>query len=89
MLAHRLSSQGGKLGDVGRPEAAQGPKMPENLRCGLDQLVLTQVKHKASGGESLDCFKCVLQHLLLSVPIHGYVVQVDNYGQGTVVQPTT
>ena len=61
--------------------------MPENLRHCLDQLALTQVKHKAGGGELLDCFKRVLQRLLLSIPIHGYVVQVDNYGQGTVVQP--
>ena len=62
--------------------------MPENLCRSLDQLVFSQVKHKASGGESLDCFKHVLEHLLLSVPVHGYVVQVDNYGQGTVVWPT-
>ena len=61
--------------------------MPENLRRHLDQLALMQVKHKAGGGESLDCFKCVLEYLLLSVPIHGYVVQVDDYGQGTVVRP--
>ena len=61
--------------------------MPENLHRGLDQLALMQVKHKASGGESLDCFKHVLQHLLLSIPIHGYVIQVDDYGQGTVVRP--
>ena len=63
--------------------------MPENLRRSLDQLASLQVKHKASGSKSLDCFKCVLQHLLLSVPIHGYVIQVDDYGQGTVVRPTT
>ena len=63
--------------------------MPENLCCSLDQLALMQVKHKAGGGKSLGCFKCVLQHLLLSVPVHGYVVQVDDNGQGTVVWPTT
>ena len=62
--------------------------MPENLRRCLDQLALMQVKHKAGGSKSLDCFKRVLQHLLLSVPIHGYVIQVDDYGQGTVVWPT-
>ena len=61
--------------------------MPENLRCSLDQLALMQVKHKASGGESLDCFKRVLEYFLLSVPVHGYVVQVNDYGQGTVVRP--
>ena len=63
--------------------------MPENLRHSLDQLALMQVKHKASGGESLVCFKRVLEYLLLSVPVHGYVVQVDDYGQGVVVWPTT
>ena len=63
--------------------------MPENLRCGLDQLALMQIKHKAGGGKSLDCFKHVLGYLLLSVPVHGYVVQVDDYGQGTVDWPTT
>ena len=47
-----------------------------------------QVKHKSGGGESLDCFKRVLQHFLLSIPVHGYVVQVDDYGQGTVIWPT-
>ena len=62
--------------------------MPENLCHSLDQLALTQVKHKAGGGESLDCFKHVLQHFLLSIPIHGYVVQVDDYGQGTVIRST-
>ena len=62
--------------------------MPENLRRRLDQLALTQVKHKASGGESLDRFKRVLEYFLLSVPVHGYVVQIDDYGQGTVVRPT-
>ena len=62
--------------------------MPENLRCSLDQLALTQVKHKASGSKSLDCFKRVLEYFLLSVPVHSYVVQVDDYGQGTVVWPT-
>ena len=62
--------------------------MPENLHRHLDQLALMQVKHKASGGKSLDCFKHVLQHFLLSIPVHGYVVQVDDYGQGVVVQPT-
>ena len=36
----------------------------------------------------LDGFKCVLQHLFLSIPIHSYVVQVDNYGQGKVAQCT-
>ena len=61
--------------------------MPKNLCRGLDQLALTQVKHKASGGELLDCFKCVLQNLLLSIPIYGYVIQVDDYGQGTVIWP--
>ena len=61
--------------------------MPENLRRSLDQLDFMQVKHKAGGGESLDGFKHVLEYLLLSVPIHGYVVQVDDYGQGTVVRP--
>ena len=45
--------------------------MPKNLcRSGLDQLALMQVKHKAGGGESLDCFKHVLQHFLLSVPVY-------------------
>ena len=63
--------------------------MPENLRRRVDQLALMQVKHKAGSGESLDCFKCVLEYFLLSVPIHGYVIQVDNYGQGTVVRPAT
>ena len=63
--------------------------MPENLRRSLDQLALMQVKHKAGGGESLDCFKRVLEYLLLSVPVHGYVIQVDDYGQGTVVRPAT
>ena len=63
--------------------------MPENLRRRLDQLTLMQVKHKASGGESLDRFKRVLEHFLLSVPVHGYVVQVDDYGQGTVIRPAT
>ena len=62
--------------------------MPKNLRRSLDQLAFLQVKHKASGVESLNCFKCVLQHLLLSVPVHGYVIQVDNYRQVTVIRPT-
>ena len=61
--------------------------MPENLCRSLDQLALTQVKHKAGGGESLDRFKGVLKYFLLSVPIHGYVIQVDDYGQGTVIRP--
>ena len=61
--------------------------MPDNLCRRLDQLAFTQVKHKASGGESLDCFKRVLEYLLLSVSVHSYVVQVDNYGQGMVVRP--
>ena len=52
--------------------------MPENLHCGLDQLAFMQVKHKAGGGKLLDCFKHVLQHFLLSIPVHGYVVQVDD-----------
>ena len=56
--------------------------MPENLRRSLDQLAFSQIKHKAGGGKSLDSFKCVLQHLLLSIPIHCYVIQVDNYGKG-------
>ena len=63
--------------------------MPKNLCPSLDQLALIQIKHKAGGGKLLDCFKHVLQHFLLSIPIHGYVVQVENYGQGMVVQPTT
>ena len=63
--------------------------MPENLCRSLDQLALMQVKHKAGGGELPDCFKRVLEYLLLSVPTHDYVVQVDDYGQGTVVRPTT
>ena len=61
--------------------------MPKNLCRGLDQLVLTQAKHKASGSKLLDCFKRVLQHFLLSIPVYGYAVQVDDYGQGTVVRP--
>ena len=63
--------------------------MPKNLCRSLDQLALTQVRHKSGGGESLDCFKRVLEYLLLSVPIHGYVVQVDDYRQRTVVRPAT
>ena len=63
--------------------------MPENLCRGLDQLALMQVKHKVGSGELLDCFKRVLQHFLLSIPVHAYVVQVDDYGQGTVVWPAT
>ena len=63
--------------------------MPENLSCSLDQLALMQVKHKAGSAELLNCFKRVLKHFLLSIPVHGYVVQVDDYGQGAVVQPTT
>ena len=63
--------------------------MPENLCHSLDQLAFTQVKHKASGGELLDCLKHVLKYLLLSIPVHGYVIQVDNYGQGTVIWPAT
>ena len=47
-----------------------------------------QIKHKAGGGELLDCFKRVLQHFLLSIPVHGYVIQVDDYKQGTVIWPT-
>ena len=62
--------------------------MPENLCRGLDQLALMQVKHKAGGGKSLDCFKRVLQNLLLSIPVHGYIIQVDNYGQGMIIRPT-
>ena len=62
--------------------------MPENLCRSLDQLAFMQVKHKAGGGEMLDCFKRVLEYLLLSIPVHGYVVQVDDYRQGTVVRPT-
>ena len=61
--------------------------MPEDLHRSLDQLALTQVKHKAGSGELLDCFKRVLQHFLLSIPIQGYIVQVDDQGQGTVVWP--
>ena len=63
--------------------------MPENLCRSLDQLALMQVKHKAGGGESLVRFKRVLEYFLLSVPKHGYVVQVDDYGQGMVVRPAT
>ena len=33
--------------------------MPENLCHRLDQLALTQVKHKAGSSESLDYFKRV------------------------------
>ena len=47
--------------------------MPKNLCCSLNQLAFMQVKHKA-GAESLDHFKHVLQHFLLSIPVHGYVV---------------
>ena len=72
---------------LGTQKPARGPKMPKNLCHGLEQLALIQVKHKAGGSELLDCFKCVLQHFLLSIPVHGYVIQVDNYGQGTVVWP--
>ena len=61
--------------------------MPENLCCSLNQLAPTQIKHKAGGSKSLDCFKHVLQHLLLSIPVHGYVIQVDDYGQGMGIQP--
>ena len=61
--------------------------MPENLHRSLDQLALTQIKHKSGRGKLPDCFKHVLQHFFLSVPIHGYVIQVDDYGQGTVVWP--
>ena len=46
-----------------------------------------QVKHKASRGESVACFKRVLQHFLLSIPVHGYVIQVDNYWQGMGIRP--
>ena len=63
--------------------------MPENLPRSLDQLVFMQIKHKAGGGESLDCFKRVLEYFLLSVPVHVYVVQLDDYGQGTVIRPAT
>ena len=60
--------------------------MPKNLCCSLDQLAFMQIKQKASHGKLLDSFKHVLQNLLLSVPINGYVIQEDNYGQGTVIQ---
>ena len=60
--------------------------MAENLYYSLDQLALMQVKHKAGCSKPLDGFKGVLQHLLRSVSVHGYVVQVDNYGQGVVTQ---
>ena len=61
--------------------------MPENLCCSLDQLALTQIKYKAGSGELFDCFKHVLYHVLLSITVHGYVSQVDDYGQGTIVWP--
>ena len=62
--------------------------MPKNLYCGLDQLAFIQIKHKAHHSKPLDSSKGVLQHLLLSVPVNGYVNQVDDYKQGTVAQPT-
>ena len=62
--------------------------MPEGLCHSLDQLALMQVENKADSGESLDCFKHVLKHFFLSITIHGYVVQVDDYGQGMAVWPT-
>ena len=63
--------------------------MPKNLCRSLNQLALTQVKHKSGGGKLLDCFKHVLEHLFLSIPVYGYVVQVDDYRQGMVIWPTT
>ena len=62
--------------------------MPKNLHGSLDQLTSMQIKHKASCGELLDSFKHVILHLLLSVPVHGYVIQVDNCWQGVVARCT-
>ena len=60
--------------------------MPKNLHRYLDQLVFLQIKHKAGCGKPFDGFRHILLHLLLSVPIDGYVIQVDDYGQGMVAQ---
>ena len=61
--------------------------MLENLHRGLDQLGSMQIEHKNGHGKPLDCFKHVLQYLVLSIPVHGFVIQVNDYGQGTVIQP--
>ena len=63
--------------------------MPENLHRGLDQLALMQVKHKASGGESLDLLQACPPALPSEYP-HTWLchVQVDDYGQGMIVWPT-
>ena len=41
-----------------------------------------QIKYKPSYIQPLDGFKGVLQKLLLSVSIYGYIIQVYDYGQG-------
>ena len=60
--------------------------MPENLCYSLDQLDFLQTKQKTSCSKPLDGFKRVLWQLLLSIPIYGDIIQVDNYRQGTVAQ---
>ena len=60
--------------------------MPKNLCHSLDKLALMQIKHKAGCGELLDSFKRILYHILLIVPVYGYVVQVNDCGQRTITR---
>ena len=60
--------------------------MPKNLCHSLDQLAFMQTKHKARhASKPLDSYKRGLYHFLLSRPQYtGYVIQVDDYGQGKI-----
>ena len=61
--------------------------MPDNLRCSLDQLAFMHINHEAGHSKPLDSYKHILKHFL-TVPVNGYVVRVDGYGQGTIAQCT-
>ena len=47
-----------------------------------------QVEHKASHGQPHNSLEYVFQHMLLGISIHGYVIQVDDYGQRVAAQDT-
>ena len=67
-------------------EAAQSEKVPKNY-C-FYSVALMQIEYKVLCSELLDGLKCFLQHLLFCIPIHGYVIQVDDYKQRAAAQST-
>ena len=73
---------------LGAQKLPKVQRYPRTCATALDQYDLMQIKHKTSHGELLDCFKHVLQYFLLNIPIHGSVVQVDDYGQRTIIWTT-